>query len=172
MGITKFIYLLLIISIGFLFYKQENNVKIINSQQKPLMVFENSLVYDISQKGVTKIVEFEKTFVYDNYEKSINATIVSRDDKNGTTDILSAQKILKRGDKLSLVGNIHLLNDKDFNLETEELQYNLKTKVAQNRTNFRLEKANVVLYGDSLYYDAINNNIEASKSQFRIKLKD
>ncbi|MEA3553249.1 MAG: LPS export ABC transporter periplasmic protein LptC [Campylobacterota bacterium] len=172
MGITKFIYLLLIVAIGFLFYKQESDVKIVNSQKKPLLVFENSIAYDISQKGVTKIVEFEKTLVYDNYEKSFDATIVSRDDKNSTTNILSAKKMIKRGDKLSLAQNIHLLNDEDFNLETEELQYNLKTQIAQNSTTFRLEKASGVLNGENLYFDATNNNIEASKTHFKIKLKD
>ncbi len=172
MGITKFIYLLLFVAIGFLFYKQESDVKIVNIEKKPLLVFEDSIVYDITKLGVTKIVEFEKTFIYDDYEKSYDATIVSRDDKNSTTNILSAKKILKRGDKLTLVGNVHLLDDKDFNLETEELQYNLKTKIAQNSTKFRLEKASGVLNGENLYLDATNNNIESKNTHFKIKLKD
>jgi hypothetical protein len=172
MGITRFIYLLLFIAIGFLFYKQESDVKIVNVEKKPLLVFENSIVYDITKKGVTKVVEFKKTLIYDDYEKSIDAKIVSRDDINATTNILSAKKMLKRGNKLTLVGSVQLLDDKDFNLETEELQYNLKSKIAQNRTKFRLEKAGGVLIGENLYLDTTNNNIEAKKTHFKIKLKD
>ena len=172
MGITKFIYLLLIIAITFLFYKVENNVKVVNTQEKPMLVFEDSIAYDISQQGVTKVIEFKNTLIYDNYEKSFDATIVSRDDKNGTTNIMSANEMIKRVDKLSLMGNVHLLNDEDFNLETEELQYNLKTKIAKNSTRFRLKKGNTVLNGEDLYLDSMNNNIEANKAHFKIKLKD
>jgi len=172
MGITKFIYFLLILSICFLFYNQDLDVKIISKNEKPLLIFENAIAYDISQKGITKVFEFSKTLVFKNYEKSFDATIVSRVDKNATTNILSGNEILKRDNKLSLQGEIHLLDDKDFNLETEELQYNLGTRIAKNNTTFRLQNGNIVLNGRKLYLDTVRNNIEANKAHFKIKLKD
>ena len=172
MGITKFLYILFIISTIFLFYKVQNNAKIVKSEKKPLIFFEDAISYDISQKGITRIVEFKKMFIYDGYEKSLDTTVILRDDKNSTTNILSANKILKVEDRLTLIGNVHLLNDEYFNLETEELQYNLKTKLLKNSTKFTVQKDGSVLKGEKLYYDTLNSNMEASQAHFKIKLKD
>ncbi|MEA3498927.1 MAG: LPS export ABC transporter periplasmic protein LptC [Campylobacterota bacterium] len=172
MGITKFIYLLLVIAIIFLFYNQKSDIKVAKTDEKPLLVLENSIVYDITEQGLEKIVQFEKGFIFKNYEKSFETVIVSKDNNSSAINLLSAKQMVKRDDKLTLIGDIHLLNTDDFNLETEELQYNLKTKIAQNNTNFTFYKGDSELKGVGIYLDSVNKNIEASKAHFKIKLKD
>jgi len=172
MGITNFIYLLLLISIGFLFYREDSNIKVLSTEEKPLLVFENSIAYNMSENGVTKVVDFKKTMIFKNYEKSFYSTIVSRDNKTSVTNILSADKILKENNKLFLNGNVHLLHNKDFNLETEELQYNLKTQIAKNSTLFILKKNDMFINGSNLYLDIKENSVKAKNIHFKIKLKD
>jgi hypothetical protein len=172
MGITKFIYILLIVAIAFLFYKQEENKAIANSEKKPLLIFEHSIMYDITNNGVNQIVQFEKAFVYKDLEKLYESTIVTRSGKDLSTNTMRSKEMIKKGDNLSLFGDVHLLNNNDFNLETEELQYNLRTKIAKNKTKFILQKSDHLFNGSDLYLDTINYNIKAKNTHFKIKLKD
>lgn len=172
MGITKFIYLLIIISIVFLSYNKDSDKKIIDIQKQPLVILDNSTIYDISEDSVNKVVQLKKAYIYDNYEESFETTIVTKE--KGKLDIttLSGNHMIKIEDDLFVFGDVHLNGENNFNLKTEELQYNGETKIAKNSTDFILQNDDSKMIGRDLYMNSINKHVVAKRTHFEIKLKE
>ncbi len=172
MAITKFIYTLLFIAILCLFYTQDDYVETYSQEKQALLQFHNSTVYDISQDGLLKVAKFNKTIIYDDYEESYYSKITLRGKNKDNKTIIKANKILKEKDILYLDGNVVFSNNDNFKLETEKLQYNLETKIAQNKNRFILSKDLSTMTGKNLYLDVNTNSIKSSETKFRINLKD
>ncbi len=173
MGITKFLYLLFFCAILFLFYTKESKIVYVKKVEKPLIEFENSVMYDISSKGVNQVIQSQNANIFKNLEQLMNATITIKSQKDITkVNTISADQIVKVKNDLYLNHNVVLQNDNKITLKTDELQYNTKSLIAVNNSKFSVVRNNDTLDGIGLYFDGKTNHIKASKTQFRIELKE
>ena len=173
MGITKFLYLLFFCSIMFLFYTKENKVSIVKKEEKPLIKFQDSIIYDISSKGVNQIIQSDKAYIYKNSKQLFNATILIKSVKDeNKANILSADQIVKVDNDLFMNNNIIIESEDKMTLKTQELQYNLKTQIMKNNSEFLVIDNGSKFKGNNLYMNKNENHIKAQQIHFNIKLKD
>ena len=173
MDITKFLYLLFFCSALFLMYTKENKVVIIEKKEKPLVEFDNSVIYDISTTGVNQVIQSQKAYMYKNSEQLENATILIKSKKDiNKANTISAEQIVKVKDELYLNNNVVLQSEDKMTIKTEELQYNTKTLIGTNSSTFNVEKDDNNFKGVGLYLDGKNNHVKATKIHFRINLKE
>ncbi|MEA3384434.1 MAG: LPS export ABC transporter periplasmic protein LptC [Campylobacterota bacterium] len=173
MGITRFIYLLFFIAIAFLFYKTDTKEVYSTKVEKPLVTFKDSVMYDITTKGVNQVIQSQYAYIFKRSEELKNATILIKSKKDlNSVNTISADQITKVNDNLYLNNNIVLETEDQVTLKTEELEYNIKTLKARNNSAFTITKDTNIFNGVSLYMDTNINHMKANKINFRIKLKD
>ena len=175
MGITKFFYLLLVFAIAIIFYDidQVSNEK--DKQQRPLVTFYNSVMYNINTENVQNIIPSKEVYFYKTKEEIYKGTIITRGNNEkqiGNSNRVSAESIVKIGDEVYLDGDVNLNTADGMSLKTEQLQYNLKTKVAQNEEKFVAIKGFHDFYGKNLYYDDTNRYLRAKYIHFNIKVEN
>ena len=173
MGITKFLFVLFFCAVLFLFYTKENKVVVIKKVEKPLIEFENSIMYDISTKGVNQVIQSQDAYIFKNSEQLHNATILIKSEKDiSKANTISADLIVKVKNNLYLNNNVVLQSEDKMTLKTEELQYNTKSLVAVNNSEFEIIQNNSSFYGVGLFMDGKIKHIKANNTHFRIKLRD
>ncbi|MEA3354401.1 MAG: LPS export ABC transporter periplasmic protein LptC [Campylobacterota bacterium] len=175
MEISKFLYFLLSVSVLFLFYNKDMDTKQKEKEDKPLVVFEESIMYKINDKTVDEIIESKKAYLFKNKEEIFDGIIVKKNEneKNGEKiNTVSANHILKNKDQLTLKGNVNLQRDDKLTVKTDYLEYNLKTKIAKSNTKFSALQDNKSFEGVGFYANGKTNYIEADKIHFKVKLKD
>ena len=174
MGITRFIYFLLISSMIFLFYNEETEIKDIKKEERPIISFFDSIMYEITNERIGQIIQSKKTLIYKNRDELYDATVIvkSKKNHNETTNTISAMNILKFGDNIYLDHNVYLQLSNNLNIRTEQLEYNLKTQIAKNTETFEAIQQDKSLNGNSLYIDSTKNIIMAKNTKFKIKVKN
>ena len=173
MGINKFMILLIIFTLVFLFIDKDQSVQKVKKEVKPKVSFFDSTMYEITEKNVKQIVKSKQADIYDKTEKLTDATIVVKSDKNSyDTNIVSANSMIKIGDKVYLNDTVNLDLSDGTNIKTEQLDYNLETKVAQNRVPFTATRNKDTFHGTNLFLDSISEYIEAEKTKFRMKVEN
>ncbi len=171
MGIDKFIYLLLLLSISTLFINVDSNKDISTKKEAPFLVVENSITYSINEKNVDNIVESKKFSKFQEAEVMENATIVSRVVNNkDLTDVLSAKFMVKKGNTLELIDDVKYNRGQEIELTTPKLKYNTKTKIAKNQEPFTGKYNNNTIDGTHLYLDTKKDIIISKKTHFDIDL--
>ncbi|MGB5868364.1 MAG: hypothetical protein WBG69_10880 [Arcobacteraceae bacterium] len=173
MGINKFLILVVVFTVVFLVIDKEQTVQKVQKVEKPKVSFYDSIMYDITQKNVNQIVKSKQADIYDKREELFDATIVAKSEKNSyDTNIVSGKTIIKKGDKVHLIGSVNLQLTDGTNVKTEELFYNTKTKIAKNSIDFVAIRDNDTFHGNTLYLDAINEELSAKQTKFRMKVKN
>ena len=105
MDIKLFNYSLLFLAIGTYFIPVENRAKNNDIKDIPLVVFEKPLMYTITDKNVSRIVEGSHAVKYKTRDEMYDANIVLRNNlekNNYNIETLEAQVIIKKGDELNL----------------------------------------------------------------------
>ncbi len=172
MGITRFIYILFFLSCIFLLYNKKNDIVKVETQEKPMATFDNSVIYDISTVGISKVIQLDKALVYKTFTELYNATFVFKNENQSNENTLNARHIIKIDDELFLDGDVNLQSGDIFNLRTEELQYNMATQIAKNNKEFILLSKESSFKGEELFFDRNINKIVANKIHFKLRLKD
>lgn len=175
MDITKFLYLLLAFSVAIFFYDIDQVDKTKDDVEKPLVSFYDSVMYNINTENVRNIIPSKEAYFYKNREEMYEGTIITRSDdskKTDTTNSISAENMIKIGDDIYLDGNVNLETAQGMSLKTEQLHYNLKTRIAQNEERFVASKGFHDFYGKNLYYDDFNRYLKAKNTHFNIKVND
>jgi len=172
MGISKFMVLLIIFTLVFLFIDKEPMVKKEKQEVKPKVSFFDSTMYEITEQNVKQIVKSKQADIYDKTEKLIDATIVAKSDKNSyDTNIVSANSMIKVGDNVYLNDTVNLDLADGTNIKTEQLDYNLETKIAQNSVPFTAVRGTDTFKGNNLFLDSISEYIRAKQAKFRMKVE-
>lgn len=136
-----------------------------------MVSFENSVMYEIDTKRVNQVIQSQVANVYKNYEELYNATIISKsDEKTKDSNTLSSNHMVKIDDNIYLNGDVFLRTPQGITFKSEDLHYNLKSKVAISKSDFEAYDKENKLRGSSLYFDGTNNNIKANNTQFKIDL--
>ena len=175
MGITKFLYFLLIFTIAIVFYDVDQVSDEKDKQQRPLVSFYDSVMYNINTENVQNIIPSKEVYFYKTKEEIYKGTIISRSNNEkqiGNFNRVSAESMVKIGDEVYLDGDVNLDTADGVSFKTEQLQYNLKTKVAQNEERFVATKGFHDFYGKNLYYDDINRYVRANYIHFNIKVEN
>lgn len=172
MTINKFIYTLLFLSIIFLFYKHKDNKHIVKQEKKPIVVFENSISYEISNNGVSMVAQIDNAILFSDFQELKNSTLIYKEMDNNNSNNLSAKYIKKMKNDLILSGDVEFQNSNKIILKTDKLKYNIKEKIAKNDTKFELQLNNNYFIGDSIFIDTNINKIIAKNIHFKIKLKE
>jgi len=173
MGINKFLIVLIIFVVGFLLVDKERTLNQAVKIEKPKVSFYDSIMYEITEKNVNQIVKSKQADIYEKREELFVATIVSKSKKNtNDTSIISGKKIIKTGVKVYLEGSVNLQLPDGTNIKTEQLYYNTQTKVANNDIDFIAIRDTSTLSANTLYLDILNENINANKTKFRMKVQN
>jgi len=175
MDIKLFNYLLLLLAIGAYFIPVENRENNIDIKDIPLVVFEKPLMYTLTDKNLSRTVEASNAIRYKTRDEMYNANILLRNNlekKDYKIETLEAQVIIKKGDELSLRKDVKYNRDSFINLNTDALDYNLKTRLARNSVPYDGYYHNNSIKGTNLYLDGTKNYIKSNNVHFKIEIKN
>jgi len=171
MGINKFMIFLIIFTILFLLFDKEQLSQKEKKEKSPTVSFYDSTMYEITEENVNQIVKSKQADMYDDKEELKEATIVAKSDNHSyNTNIASSNKMIKIGDKVFLNEKVNLQLSDGTNIKTEQLNYNLKTKIANNSVAFIVLRDNDTFQGENLFLDSIAEHITADKAKFKMKV--
>jgi len=171
MGISKFMMSLIIFTLIFLFVEKDQIIQKVQNEKKPTVSFIDSTMYEITEVNIKQIVKSKQTDIYNEREELKDATIVARSNNNSyDTNIVSSKNMIKIDDKVFLSDSVNLQLSNGTNIKTEQLNYNLKTKIAYNDVDFTAIRDTDTFKGNSLYLDSVNNHLKAEKTKFRMKV--
>ena len=168
MAINIFIIIILIFSIALTNFKTKDKEIKEEYTNKPLVIFENSIMYDIDTTNIKRIVQSRQALNYKHRDELYDVTIIDRSDEN-STDTISAEYILKQNNIYKMYQNVHLVQNDTTQLSTDYLEFNTISKIVKNNTDFILRYNDNELIGDNLYFDSINSIIKAKNTHFRLK---
>lgn len=173
MGIRGFILILFCIAFVMLFYTDNTKVEVIEKKELPTVVFDNSIMYKISQNSVLEVLTSSKTNIFKDKEEFIDAAIVLKSDKDfNKTNNISADYILKIDDMLYLNKDVNLYTANGLSLNTQELTLDIVKKIGTNSSPFVAKIDNNIFNGDNLYLDINNRHIMAKNCKFKIDVRD
>ena len=171
MGINYFLYFSIIISIFVLSSKvQVKNNKVVSKNQSNFE-FDNFNKFTIDTKNVSSIISADKYIKFQNKGKMLKANITSRVEGKEIIDTLIADTIIKKDSMLFLDGNIKYNRDSYIELNTNYLQYNMKTLVFIGNGKFDGKYQGNKIKGENLYFDTVNNIFKAQNTEFELSIK-
>lgn len=175
MDIKLFNYALLALAVGAYFLPVENINNVDTDKDNPLVIFEKPSMYTLTEQNVSRTVNASHAIRYKARDEMYDADILLRNNlknKDFKIETLKAQVIIKKGDDLSLRRDVKYKRDDFINLNTNELDYNLKTKLAQNNVAYDGNYYNNNINGTNLYLDGINSNMKSNNVHFEIEVKN
>jgi GH43 family beta-xylosidase len=167
------IFMLLIIAISVLLtnINVETKEEVVTYKNIPLITFRDSIMYEIDEVAVQKIIKSQEALNYKQRDELYDATIITRNTDN-LSDIISAEFILKKEQIYKLYENVSLDTSNNTHLRSDYLVYDEKSFVIKNNTDFVLNYNESTLKGTNLYFDAKNNIINAKNTHFLLNNKD
>lgn len=175
MGINKFIFFLLFLSIVFLMIDKQQKVIQVEQQEIPTVSFYESIMYEITPKNLNQIVQSKEAYIYEKREELVDSVIISRSSKdinNTNTNLISSDNIVKIKDDLYMDGNVNLQLNNNLIIKTEQIQYNLETSIAKNNIAFEMTQNGHKFRGVELFLNAKSSHIMAKNTKLQIKVLD
>ena len=172
MALNFFIFLIIVISLLMTNLEVKERNLSITYKDIPMVVFENSTLYEISKKEVIRIIQSSKALNYKDRDELFDATIIVRNRDKNSSDSISAKHIIKKDRFYKMYQNVYLNRDNTMQLQTNFISYDEKNQIASNDVDFKLIHNNSILTGDSFYFDGINGIIKAKNAHFIIKQED
>ena len=175
MDIKLFNYSLLILATGAYFIPVENRAKNNDIKDIPLVVFEKPLMYTVTDKNVSRVVKGSHAIKYKARDEMYDVNIILRNNlekKDFKIETLEAQVIIKKGDNLTLQRDVKYHRDDFINLNTDALDYNIKTKLATNSVPYDGYYYSNTIKGTNLYLDGTKNYMKSKDVHFEIEIKN
>jgi hypothetical protein len=171
MAIKYFVFIMFIVSSFSLFISIDKKKEATVREDKPIMIFDKSVLYTINSQEIQRIVDSKKTLIYNKKEESYDSKVVLKTTENGIVDTLVSDYTLKIDNKISFLGNV-VFNRSDFmKLTSEEVFYDISNKIAHNSKDFVASYYNNKLTGNSFYTKDIYY-MKSKDVTFEIELKD
>jgi hypothetical protein len=170
MGINLFILILIVSSIFVANIEQEVKIKKVKHDNLPTVTFNNSVLYILDEKHVSKMINSSQALSYKNKNELYDATILIKN-KYNKTNTISAQYILDEKKVYSLYSNVDIqINQKNkIKLNSDFIKYDTNKNILSNNKPFELIYNNSVIIGDNLFFDNTNNIINAKNTHMKIK---
>ena len=175
MDIKLFNYSLLILAVGAYFIPVENVIKNDDSKDIPLVIFEKPIMHTLTEQNVSRTVIASHAVRYKTRDEMFDANVLLRNnlkEKDFKIETLEAQVIIKKGDDLTLRRDVKYRRDDFINLNTNELDYNLTTRLAQNSVAYDGNYYNNYIEGTNLFLDGLNSNMKSNNVHFEIEVKN
>ena len=169
MDIRNFNYLLLVVAILFYFVPVENKTSYDENKDLALVVFDDPLMYTLTQDQTTRMINAKKFIRFKNRDEMYIADITLN---NIEKENLKALSIIKRADQLTLKDNVIYSKSNTISLNTNELYYNLDTKIAYNNVPYKGSYFSHKIAGEELYLDTQNSIIESDNVHFEIDVNN
>ena len=173
MDIKFFITILLAISIGAYFIPVKNYKKDNADKDIPLVIFEKPLMYTMTDTSINRVVESSHAVRYKTRDELFNADIILTNqykDKEFQTEFLKADIIIKKQDQYNLTDNVVYKRDDFITLNTNQMFYNDKTRIASNSKPFNGNYYDHFVKGTDLYFDANNKILKSKNTHFEIQM--
>lgn len=169
MAVNYFVYVLLLVSVVAMSWKVDTSTFEKRSANLPTVKFDEAIMYTMDEKEVTRIVKANQALRYTNKDEMYEANFVMRTNEDAQTlDIISAKKVIKKGNKLHLQGDVEYNRGDNMQFKSKVLNYDLATKIAQNKHPFWGLYNGNEFTGKNLYVDTNTNTILADKTKFII----
>jgi len=169
MGINLFVLIIIIGSIIITNIKEDIVIKQIEYANIPIVTFNNSTLYIIDDKQVSKIVSSSQALSFDNRDELYDATILIKN-KYNKTNTISAEYMLKDDFVYKLYQNVQIKinTNQKIVLNSDFMEYDTKNNILTNNKPFELLYNNNILNGDNLFYNNKYNIIRAKNTHFKI----
>jgi len=171
MAINIFLTAIIVLAFFLTNMKVEEKIQKREYVNIPLVVFEDSTMYDINEKEISKIVQSRQALNYKDRDELYDATIIVRNDKN-SSDNINAEYILKQNNIYKLYQSVSISQGDTSILTSDYIEYDSIKKIAKNNVGFILSYNDSQLSGNNLYFDSVNKIIKAKDTHFKLKVKD
>ncbi len=175
MVIRFFVISLLILATISYFIPVENKTKADIYNEIAVLIFTDSTTYTLTTDSMNRIIYSKKILRYNNRDVMLEGalTLKSKDKQNKeVTDILYSDIIIKRDDNFEFLNNVKYQRDKYIMLNTNELNYNAKTKIATNSLPFYGTYYNNKIEGKNIYLDINKYYMKAKDIHFEINIEE
>lgn len=170
MGLDKFIYLLLIIATMVMFYEKDKKIATIENEEKPEISFYDSTAYEITLDGVNHVVKSSEAYLFKNREELIDGTLIGRAKEARQLNIITGNYFIKVGNDLYVDGDVKLQLANSIDVDTEQLEYNIQTKIVKNSSPFVATQYNHTFRGKNIYLDTQKRYISALNTKMKIEV--
>ena len=174
MAIRGFIFILLGLAIISYFIPIEVSNKKDSNEDVALLTFNDSTMYTLTPASMNRIIYSKQVLRYKTKDVMHEGalTLKAKDkDKKEITDILYSDIIIKRGDSFKFLNNVKYKRDDAITLNTNELIYNAKTKIATNTLPFDGTYFNNYIKGENIYLDLNKYYMKSDNTHFEIETK-
>jgi len=174
MVIRIFVFFLFSLSIIGYFIPVEKRFNENIDKDKPLLIFVDSTMYTLDTKSMNRIVFAKKAIRYKNrdvmHDGSLMLKSVDKENKE-ITDTLLSDLIIKRADEFKFINDVKFTRNDYIALNTNELLYNAKTKIATNTLPFNGKYFNNYIEGENIYLDLNKYYMKSLKTHFEIDVE-
>lgn len=174
MALKIFISSILFISIIAYFMPIDNLEKMKITEDTPQVIFEQSTMYTMDEKSVSKVVVSNSAVRYKNRDEMYDADIILRNQdpkKDFISESIKAEKIIKQGETYTLIKEVEYERDDFVKINTDYLVYDNIKGIATNEHPFKSIYKTHIYDGTNLYLDVNNDNIKSKNVHFEIDLK-
>lgn len=170
---VKFLYYFVVAFLliaAFLLYKEPYALELSKADKsEPDMEMIDMVSYSITNDGIEHMVKSSRVLRFTNLDKFYNIDAI-RKSKDDLLENLRAHSGVLIGDDLSLKGDVRYTNSDSIRFNSEQANYNLKTKVFKTDTDFVLEDNRSITKGASLIYMTKEEKIYANKIRSKIEV--
>ncbi len=174
MAINAFVILLLIFSTLSYFIPVENRAKKNATEDIALLTFNDSTMYTLTPISMNRLVNSEKVLRYKDRDVMYKGTLTLKGKDNNNkeiTDIVYSDIIVKRVDKFKFSKNVKYQRDNYITLNTDELYYDAKARVASNTLPFEGTYYNNYIKGEQIYLDLNKYYMKSINTHFEIEIQ-
>lgn len=174
MVIKIFVLALLGLSVGSYFIPVEKVNKKDVSNDIALLTFNDSTMYTLTPASMNRVVNSKRVQRFRNRDVMYEGylTLKSKDKENqDITDILYSDVIIKRGETFNFINNVKFLRNDYLTLNTNELVYNAKTKIATNTLPFDGKYFNNTIKGENIYLDLNSYHMKSKNTHFEVEVQ-
>lgn len=173
MDIKFFVNALLVVGIAAYFVPVENKVSKNDEKDIALVVFEKPYMYTIDEQSISKEVKASYAVKYKNRDEIFKANIVLKNkppQNDFIVEKLSAKNIISHGDILTFKDDVNYERDDFVSLQTKELFYNTKEKIAYNDVPYKGTYYKNSIEGSKLYIDMKKDLLKSKKVHLEIDM--
>ena len=172
---VKFLYYFVFAFIGimvFLLYQEPYLVEKSKSAKNEANIEMHKIVnYSITEDGINHIVKAQKALRFNDHDEFYFVDAV-RKPKDALLENLTADSGTLKKNDLKFKGNVKYKNSNNIKFNSQEAEYNLKSKVFKTNVDFKLEDNNTITYGTSLLYQTKDGKIYAKNIKSKTEVED